>query len=43
MEIDPSIADVENSSFSLTSIKRILFGFALYKLLKSLALILLIL
>ena len=42
IEIDPSIAEVENSSFSLTSIKRILLGFALYKLLKSLALILLI-
>ena len=32
IEMDPSIADVENSSFSLTSIKRILSGFALYKL-----------
>ena len=29
IEIDPSIADLENSSFSLTSIKRILLGFAL--------------
>ena len=43
IDIDPSIAEVENSSFSLTSIKRILFGFDLYKILKSLALILLIL
>ena len=40
IEIDPSIANVENSSFSLTSIKRILLGFALYKLLNSIALIL---
>ena len=35
IEIDPSIADIENSSFSLTSIKRILLGFALYYLLNS--------
>ena len=34
--------ELENSLFSLTSIKRILLGFALYKLLKSRALILLI-
>ena len=32
IDIDPSIAKVENSSFSLTSIKRILLGYALYKL-----------
>ena len=42
IDIDPSIAEVENSSFSLTSIKRILLGFALYKILKSSALILLV-
>ena len=35
IDIDPSIAEVENSSFSLTSIKRILSRFDLYKLLKS--------
>ena len=35
IDIEPSIAEVENSSFSLTSIKSILLGFALYNLLKS--------
>ena len=39
IDTDPSMEEVENSSFSLTSIKRILLGFSLYKLLKSLALI----
>ena len=29
IETDPSIADEENSSFSLTSLKRILLGFAI--------------
>ena len=43
IDTEPSIAEVENSSFSLTSIKSILLGCALYNLLKSLALILLIL
>ena len=42
IDTDPSIAEAENSSFSLTSIKRILLGFALYKILNSIALILLI-
>ena len=37
--MEPSIAEVDNSSLSLTSIKRFLFGFVLYKILKSLALI----
>ena len=31
IDIEPSIAEEENSSFSLTSIRRISWGFALYK------------
>ena len=42
IDMEPSIEEVENSSLSLTSIRRILVGFASYKVLKSLAFILLI-